>query len=279
MKEMIKKYYLGAWQNFYSISWPVRFFIELSILILGGIFVVKFICFAGKKLKVDIALIKVWVWIVTEIIYLVGRDRAWAIIANDKMIDWGTAIINGHRKKNSTILKRGIFLGVVLVYFLAVFVDLPFAKRLSGYYLEELEGTKLFFRKYEMMISKDYEKYPPLFVKIMEEEPEEETAEEAMAILEDREPIYIQLNERGQRGSNIRSETNLEDDDNIVGGVNAKSEIIYRDEWTYDGERYWIRVYIPTDDVEGWLSGNLVDGEQLENIVSENINMTESKRK
>ena len=280
MKEIIKKYYLGAWQNLYGMSWPVRFFIELSILILAGILLVKLIRYVGRKLKIDIILIKAWVWIVTEIIYLVGRDREWAITANNKMIDWGTETINGNRKKNSAILKRVICLGVVVVYFLAVFVDLTFAKRLSGYYLEELEGVKLFFRKYEIMISKDYEKYPPLFVKTVAEEPkekaEEETVEEAVVILEDREPIYIQLNERGKRGSNIRSETNLDDNNNIIGGVNVKSEILYCDEWSHDGERYWIRVYIPADDIEGWLSGNLVDSRQLEKIISENVHLTES---
>ncbi len=272
MKEIIKKYYLGAWQNIYHISWPARFFIELSILILAGFFLVKFIRWVGKKLKFKNILVKTWVWIVTEIVYLAGHDSEWAIDANDKMIDWGKEVIDGNRKKNSVILKRVICFGVVVVYFLAVFVDLPFAKYLSGYYLEELEDVKSFFRKFEIMISKDYEKYPPLFVKIVEEE------EGAVAILEDREPVYIQLNEDGKRGSNIRSETNLDNDNNIIGGVNANSEILYRDEWTHDGERYWIRVYISADDVEGWLSGNLIEGDQLEKIISEEIYLSGSEQ-
>lgn len=275
MKEIIKKYYLGAWHNIYHISWPVRFFIELSILILVGFFLVKYICWVGKKLKIKNFLVKVWVWIVTEIVYLAGHDSEWAIDANNKMIDWGTEVINGNTKKNFVILKKGIYLGVMVVYFIAVFVDLPFAKRLSEYYLEELEDVKSFFRKFEIMISKDYEKYPPLFVKIVEEE---EAAEEAVTILEDREPIYIRLNERGKGGSNIRSETNLDDDNNIIGGVNANSEILYRDEWTHDGERYWIRVYISADDVEGWLSGNLIEGDQLEEIIREEIHLSGSEQ-
>lgn len=100
------------------------------------------------------------------------------------------------------------------------------------------------------------------------EEPEKEAA------FEEKEPVYIQLNERGKRGSNIRSEIDLDNDDNIIGGVNARSEILYCDEWTYDGERYWIRVYVPDDDVEGWLSGNLVEREQLEEMTDESMHLS-----
>lgn len=93
------------------------------------------------------------------------------------------------------------------------------------------------------------------------------------AALEEIEPVSILLNERGKRGSNIRSETDLDNDNNIIGGVNAESVILYRDEWTHDGERYWIRVYIPDDDMEGWLSGNLVEREQLEEMIGEGMHL------
>ncbi|RKI87773.1 hypothetical protein D7V94_20350 [Parablautia intestinalis] len=102
----------------------------------------------------------------------------------------------------------------------------------------------------------------------------EESEQEEKVALEEKGPVYIQLNERGKRGSNIRSETNLDNDANIIGGVNAESEILYSDEWTHDGERYWIRVYIPDDDVEGWLSGNLIEREQIEEITGESMHLS-----
>ncbi len=102
----------------------------------------------------------------------------------------------------------------------------------------------------------------------------EESEQEEEIALEEKEPVYVQLNERGKRGSNIRSEINLDNDNNIIGGVNAESEILYCDEWTHDGERYWIRVYIPDDDVEGWLSGNLIEREQLEEMLGESMHLS-----
>ena len=101
----------------------------------------------------------------------------------------------------------------------------------------------------------------------------EESEQEAEAALEEKEPVYIRLNERGKGGSNIRSETDLNNNSNIIGGVNAESEILYCDEWTYAGERYWIRVYISDDDVEGWLSGTLIDEKQLEEIIGESMDL------
>lgn len=97
----------------------------------------------------------------------------------------------------------------------------------------------------------------------------EGTANLGESALEEKAPVYIQLNKRGEKGANIRSETDLDNDNSIIGGVNAESEILYYNEWIHDGERYWIRVYVLDNDVEGWLSGNLIEREQLEEIVGE----------
>lgn len=56
----------------------------------------------------------------------------------------------------------------------------------------------------------------------------------------------------------------------VVGGANGTSEILYQYQFENDGERYWIKVYLPQDAVEGWLSGNLIDSEQLESIIMQN---------
>ena len=112
-----------------------------------------------------------------------------------------------------------------------------------------------------------------LYGQLIEEVANFEESEQEEKV-EEKEAVYIQLNEYGKRGSNIRSETNLDNDANIIGGVNAESEILYCEEWTHDGERYWIRVYIPDDDVEGWLSGNLIEREQLEEMTGESMHLS-----
>lgn len=99
----------------------------------------------------------------------------------------------------------------------------------------------------------------------------EEAANFSEPAIEEKEPVYIRLNEHGKGGSNIRSEPDISNNNNIIGVVNTESEILYRNEWTHDGERYWICVYIPANDLEGWLSGSLIEREQLEEILGEGM--------
>lgn len=271
MKNFLGKYYFGLWQNMYQINWPIRFLIEWGVLITCIGILIKIIHYVGRKCSLKTLLVKAWYWFVTEVVHVVCRNSDWEVAFDHKMIDWGNEVIdgNGNRKsKSMTILKMVIYIGIVIVYFFAVCVDLPVSKRFSGYYLDELENVKAFFQKYEVMLSKDYEQYPPLFVKIEKEE--DVATEEALPVPEEKGPVYIQLNEEGKNGSNIRSEANVNSRKNIIGGVNGESEILYKDEWTYDGKRYWIRVYIPDTGLEGWLSGKLIDSEQLEELINEN---------
>lgn len=266
----LKKYYLGAWQNIYHINWPIRFLLELAALMLIAFFIWKFLKFIVKKYNLKPCLVKAWYWIVTEIAHFIGHDNDWEVDFDRKMIDWASEMISGkdgNKKKSSLVMRVCFWLGMMIIYFLAVFVDLPVSVYLSDYYLSELGDVKTFFQSFEIMLSKGYEQYPPLFVRV-----EQEKAEEAMEEIveqEEKATVYIQLNEKGKNGSNIRSETDLDNDDNIIGGVNRNSQILYRDEWTYDGERYWLRVYVPDDDIEGWLSGNLVESAQVEALVTE----------
>lgn len=274
MKGTVEKYYLGAWHNIYHINWPVRFLLEMLVFIFIFFFIFKVVQCIGIKFKLKIPIVTAWFWLVTETIYLVGHNSDWAITFDNKMHDWASETINENKKKNiPLVLKIGCCLGVLIIYLLAVLVDLPVSRYFSEYYLEELEEVKFFFQKYESELSKGYEKYPPLFVKTEQETDEMDgeitLPEETMDAFEE-EIIYIQLNERGRNGSNIRSEADLSNGNNIIGGVNEKSEIIYQGEWLYDGERYWILVYIPSDNIEGWLSGNLVDSVQLNEIVDIN---------
>ncbi len=258
-------FYFGAWQNFYHLSWPVRFLIELFVSFL----IIKGIIWLLKKLvhksRLDILMIKGWVWLVTEIVFLIGHGKNWAIEVDNKMIEWGENAINNKNIKKRSAWKKFIFVGVIILYLSAIFVDLPFADGLEAYYLTELTKMKVFCQKYEQTMSGNYQQYPPLFIA---KEPEPRENEIAVSELDsENEPVYIQLNEKGKNGSNIRKEPLMSGA--IVGGVNGKSEIIYQQQYENDGERYWIKVYLPADEVEGWLSGNLVESEQIESIIME----------
>lgn len=270
MRVFLMQYYYGLWQNLYQMEWPVRFLIEWAfiLLLLSGCAVLIYVL--AKKCKVRDFLVKGWCIGVREIVYLLGHEKKWAVTADNRMIDWALKKLDrtGSGKRH-LILKGTLVLTPVVIYFLAVFVDLPAAAHISEGHLSGLSDIKDFFVHIEVFLSKGYEQYPPLFVQ--REESEDAAAEEALSESEDRESVVIRLNDEGKDGSNIRSEPDLSTEGNIVGGVNKDSEILYGNEWTYDGKRYWVKVYIPEEGIEGWLSGKLVDREQLDDIVEGRI--------
>lgn len=176
----------------------------------------------------------------------------------------------GRKLSANLYLKIMIIFAVIFIYFLAVFVDLPVSRHISDEYLGDMQSIKTFFQQMETSMSKGYEQYPPLFISIAENE--EATVEDIEPISEEKKPVYIQLNDRGKAGSNIRSEPDLSNGKNIIGGVNENSEILYQNELFYDGRRYWLRVYISADNIEGWLSGQLIDSSQLQKLLEEEEN-------
>lgn len=268
MSDVWLKYYYGAWQSFYEISWPLRFFFELAFFVIVLCLVLKGLRIVADKCKLRIHLAKLWCVIVKEAVYIVGREQAWAVAMDNRMVDWLQKKTEGTASKRTHPRRRILLvLAVIAIYFLAVFVDLPFSRYVSEEYLSGAENVKVFFRQIEAFCSQGCEQYPPLFVKREDEETAAE--EEPEAEPEETEPVYIQLNDEGKDGANIRSEPDLGDDGNIVSRVNGNSQILYLQECFYDGERYWLRVRDVIDNAEGWLSGKLVDGSQLAEIVAQ----------
>ena len=274
----MKKFYFGAWNNFYNLAWPIRFFIELAVSVFVVFLIIKII----KKI-VHISIlkvfgIKVWVWLVTEAVYLVGRKKEWAVEVDRKVTEWGhnalnttnnintVSGLNSVNKKKKSLLKKPVIIGVVILYFAAILADMPILKNLQESYFVELVKIKNFFQGYEKMLSKGYEDYPPLFIKkeSVEGDVDMNNQESAEEVVEEA-PIYIQLNEKGIGGANIRREPSL--DGEIVESVNGESIILYQKEWTNDGERYWFKVFLQNYGKEGWLSGYLVDEEQLKTLI------------
>lgn len=266
----MKKMYFGAWQNFYHVGWPVRFLLEGIIFLLAVFLLYKLIKKIGRILRLPTLLTAGSVWIGTEINYLVGKNNPRALEMDYKIIEWGEKRLNGGMREKTVKKCRAIKfwagIGIIFIYISAVFVDLPISGCLKKEYLDEFVNIKAFFQEYEQTISKGYEKYPPLFVK---REPEKVEEEPARAVVEKEEiPVYIQLNETGRNGANVRMEPSL--DGEIVGGVNEKMEVLFRNQWELDDDgRYWIKVFIVSADTEGWLSGKLVDSVQLETLINE----------
>lgn len=240
----MKELWFGGWQNFYDVSWPVRFLIELFIYVLIVAIVVK--------LLTHFLPLKKWGVIgcaltIKESVYLIGRNRNWAVELDNKVTEWGENALKDTGKRKNTKRMLVIFLMLIVLYFFAVFMDLPVSKNFEKESLAGVANIKAFFQQVENKLSKGYKKYPPLLKK--------------------KETIYIQLNASGKKDAKIRHKPSLKG--KIICKMKSKSKIIYQNKLEYDGKRYWLKVYLPDDKIEGWLNGKLIVKKQLKKFVDE----------
>ena len=161
----MKKFYYGIWNNLYSIDWPFRFLIELIVGYVLFCLIILFLKKLGRLFQLKTYFVKICTLIVTEMAFWVGHNKKWVLNIDQKIVEWANQIIDTSNKNKGPAWKTGLAFLLVLVYLLAVFVDLPVSQYFQDYYLIEAENIKQFFQKWEQTISKGYEQYPPLFVK------------------------------------------------------------------------------------------------------------------
>lgn len=240
----MKELWFGGWQNFYDLKWPIRFLIELIIYVLIIVIVVRLLTYFLP--------LKKWgvigcAWTIKESVYLVGRNKNWAVELDNKVTEWGKNAVNDTSKRKNTKKKLIIFLMLVILYVSAVFMDLPVSKNFQKESLAGVANVKAFFQQIEKKLSKGYKEYPSLLKK--------------------KETIYIQLNALGEKGAKIRQKPSRKG--KIIYNVKNKSKIIYQNKLEHDGDKYWIKVYLPDDKIEGWLNGKLIVKKQLKKLIDE----------
>lgn len=97
---------------------------------------------------------------ITGVIYLIGRNKAWAIDCDEKIVEWGRKSLEQSSNKWSAWKKVFICL-IIFIYLLAIIPDLPFSKKINPYYMEHIAVAKDFFQNLESKISEGYENAPP----------------------------------------------------------------------------------------------------------------------
>lgn len=252
----MKELYYGLWKSFLRLDWTLRLLLELCLVILLTFCILSIIEKSNILNMIKKIVIAVVVIILTNIVYIFLRtsDRAKDI---DRYIEeWGIKMLHKQRRLSRKI----ILICALTLYCMAIFVDMPFSSHINDRYLNGFQNIKDFCLKIESHVSCGYEGYPDLIVVIGEDGAQEEKEEPLI-----NETIYITLNDVGKYGTNVREEPSL--DAPIVGGVTDGSEIIYNGDFSFDGQRYWIYIYVCEDDIYGWISGNLIVAEQLNQIV------------
>lgn len=257
----MKQISYGFWQGMYKIAWPVRFFIELAI-VLAIVFLVLFI---GRKILKSIGgdifiktiFIKVIVFFTTEILYLVGKNKAWAIDSDEKIVEWGRKAVEQPSdiwKVCKKVLKVLFFCLIIFTYFSAIIPDLPISKNINPYYMEHISVVKEFFQNIESNLSDGYESVPPL---IIETEKKQEPKKEKV--------VYISLIEKKNRKILIQKSPKRKS--KVICKIDSKQKVVYKNRYKKVGKKYWFKVYVVKKKRTGWIEGSYVKKKQIRKLL------------
>lgn len=262
----MKQISYGFWQEMYKFAWPMRFFIELAIVLAFGCLI---IFLGGKILKfkrVDILIktffIKFIVFVITGVIYLIGRNKPWAIESDEKIVDWGRGSLEQSPNKRNAwkkiLIVACIFL-VVFTYLLAIIPDLPVSERINPYYMEQISVAKEFFQNLESNLSEGYESAPPVII----ETAKNQEVKKGKAKKE--KVTYLSL--ISKKGKKIPIQKSPKKKSKVICKVNSKQKIVYKNQYKKAGKKHWLKVYIVKTKRFGWIESSFVKKKQVEKLL------------
>lgn len=179
-----------------------------------------------------------------------ARNSAWL---HDKLLG-----LRKSKRKDILHTKIAWFL-LLCVYIVSILPVFHLEKHIPGRYINRVYTVNYFFVKLEEKLTAGIENYPPFWIREDEEEALEVSAEEVQVEEEEKEPVYLVLNEDTSY-ANIRESADIHSDSLCV--VSNEDEILYQDMYEYDSERVWLKVVLPSkSDLEGWISANVIESE------------------
>lgn len=263
----MKQLYYGLWKLIMILPLPLRVLVEIAatMLLLAIIWpIAKRLL--GFLLKVFM-LINKGVWGGARYVICFVAQKSAKVYEWDEQIGkqgcrsnrWLQARAeNLSRSRGRNIFKKKrILIMLFILYFIVILPSFRLERFLSEYYLEYIYFVSSKYMDVESKLSESIEDYPDLFVP--PEVTEVVTVEEKVKPIQ--ETIYLVLREHISF-ANVREEADIGSKSICV--VSSEDQIAYQNIFEHDGNRYWLKVIIETqDEKEGWISGKTIEQEIL----------------
>lgn len=254
--------YYMLWKILYGVPAWIRYAIEISVIIFVGclfLHIVKrigfLLCFILKKMLSEFIL-GMQSLLKLPFNYLNDGLKNKAARIDNKLNILGNIVVEvmekgqaWFKKTKITVSKRQqmIFFGILFIA--TILPEFKVIQSLNTPYRTVFCIAQNHITKFEHILTPKIDEYPELF----KENNKKEETETAVG------EIYLQLNDKGANGANVRKNPSLNAESIMV--VNSKNKIIYLGEKQYDGRRYWLKVKVDNMENTGWLSENLVEKE------------------
>ena len=259
---MIRIYY-GIWRVIYNLAWPIRFLIELAVILLLLYVVWLAIRMLCRVFHIKEGLVKLVVWMVIEFDGWFGRNTTWATENDEKISNWGRKMLDKpfrHNSRVGKILTSGVIIVVIGIYILAIVPDLPFSKAIHSYYLEPLSRVKKFCQQIEAEISDGCEQVPDPVIPVSKVQ-EPQKGKDAKK----QKKILIHLTKVGKKGAEIHKKPSKKAA--VLGRVKSNQELVYKLQYKKNGKGYWFKVYLPEKKKTGWINSQYIKKKQIKKIV------------
>lgn len=264
----------GIIKNILLLPLPLRIVVELAIaVILAALIWMLFKWIPAFLLKILGGL--------NELVTLINRQLLCVFEKkSSKVYDWDEKIAIAGRKidlclHNAVAWVKKLNAGQILkskksicvlivIYFLAILPSIPLKYILDEYYLEHLYGINRMFTRVENWADEKFEGYPPLInYQRRAGNDDSETLEEPYVEVV---KIYTILQlDSDTAYANIRETPEM--DGSKVGLVSREDTIVYQNEFSYDNERYWLKVVVESqNNMEGWISANIIESSIVDEL-------------
>lgn len=246
----MKKIYYGLWQDFYSLSWTVRFAVEVIIVCVLLIFVIGILKAIFRKLKLREIGIKLAVVIGTFILSLFGRENQWAHNADEGLVIWANhkmqLPVAGRQNKLQMLI------GVLgcMIYLLGILPETPLINYLDDGFKDKVCVIQHSAQVLETAASEGYQSYEPI---LTWNEKKQNDVKQA---------IKIYLNKKSEKVYKQASSKSK-----AVAKITKKDTIEYQSDFKKVKKKIWLKVYLPERKIEGWLKGEAVKKTQVKELI------------
>ncbi len=246
----MKKIYYGLWQDFYSLSWTVRFAVEVIIICVLLFFAFGVLRAIFRKLKLREVGIKLVALIGTSILPFFGRDNEWAHNADEGLVRWANRKMEFPMTGRQNKLQILIVVFMCMIYLLGILPETPLINYLDDGVKDKVCVIQQSAQKLEAAVSEGYNSYEPILT--WNEKKQNDT----------KQAIQIHLDKKSEK---IYKEASSKS--KAVAKVTKKDKIEYQSEYKKVKKKIWLKVHLPERKIEGWLRGEAVEKTQMKKII------------
>lgn len=245
----MKKIYYGLWQDFYSLSWTIRFAVEVIIICVLLFFALGILKAILRKLKLREVGIKLVVLIGTFILSFFGRDNEWAHNADEGLVHWANRKMEFPMTGRQNKLQKLIGVVMCIIYLLGILPETPLINYLDDGFKDKVCVIQHSAQELEAAASEGYQSYEPILT--WNEKRQSDT----------KQAIKIHLDKKSEK---VYKEASTKS--KAVAKVNKKDKIEYRSDYKKVKKKIWLKVYLPERKIEGWLDGEAVEKAQMKEL-------------